>query len=130
MELQVEKANTVQLYGILEELSNTTYFRLFQINLDGKCKFWAKNVSEAKCNSSTEPEPFTFGPPKPKTQCSLDMTGSASGKKKSAAQSAPPVGFFGGFPMPTTVSLISKSITSQLKTMTNFSAPTCANPTS
>lgn len=36
--LQIEKANTVQLYGILDELVNTTYFRLFQINLEGKCK--------------------------------------------------------------------------------------------
>jgi len=35
---QIEKANTVQLFGILDELANTTYFRLVSINLDGKCK--------------------------------------------------------------------------------------------
>jgi ERO1-like protein alpha len=97
----VEIANNKQLYSIVEELVNTTYFRLFQINLDKKCKFWAKSVAEKKCDSSAEEEYLAaLKATKPeKSQCSLDLSDSstAAGKKK-AGFSSPPPGLFGGFP--------------------------------
>eukprot|EP00960_Hanusia_phi_P039610 753953-Hanusia_phi.AAC.10 len=63
------------------QLVNTTYFRLLQINLEGKCKFWTKAVSEAKCNSSATGEAAGAGEevegvkPKGKKQCDLDLSG-------------------------------------------------------
>jgi ERO1-like protein alpha len=39
---EVESANEQQLHEILRELTNTTYFRLFQVDLSRKCKFWNK----------------------------------------------------------------------------------------
>ena len=39
---EVESANEHQLHEILNELTNTTYFRLFQVDLSRKCKFWNK----------------------------------------------------------------------------------------
>ena len=36
----VEGANEAQLHSILSELTNTTYFRLFQVDLKRTCKFW------------------------------------------------------------------------------------------
>jgi len=86
----VEEANTEQLNGILDELANTTYFRLVKINLDAKCKFWDRTEGP-KCNSSTG----EYAPNKPKTQCALDMSGSAKNGKK-VAFSAPPPGIMGG----------------------------------
>ena len=38
----VENANEAQLHSILNELTNTTYFRLFQVDLKRTCKFWGK----------------------------------------------------------------------------------------
>ncbi|KAJ1475379.1 hypothetical protein T484DRAFT_1828670, partial [Baffinella frigidus] len=35
----VEIANTQQLSALLNDMANTTYFRLFQINLEGQCKW-------------------------------------------------------------------------------------------
>ena len=39
---EVETANEQQLHEILAELTNTTYFRLFPVDLSRKCKFWNK----------------------------------------------------------------------------------------
>ena len=36
----VERANEAQLHSILSELTNTTYFRLFQVDLKRTCTFW------------------------------------------------------------------------------------------
>ena len=46
----VEIANTQQLSALLNDLANSTYFRLFQINLEGQCKFWKKDGAK-NCNS-------------------------------------------------------------------------------
>ena len=96
----VESANNKQLFTIVEELVNTTYFRLFQINLDKKCKFWSKAVAEKKCESSTEEEYLAaLKATKPeKSQCSLDLSDSPTVGKKKAGFSSPPSGLFGGFP--------------------------------
>ena len=56
----VEAANTKQLHSILEELANSTYFRLMHINLDGKCRFFNKAVAEAKCTAGAPAAP-AFG---------------------------------------------------------------------
>ena len=39
---EVQSANEHQLHEILGELTNTTYFRLFQVDLNRPCKFWRK----------------------------------------------------------------------------------------
>ena len=39
---EVETANEQQLHEILAELTNTTYFRLFPVDLSRKCKSWNK----------------------------------------------------------------------------------------
>ena len=41
---EVEAANERQLHGLLSELTNTTYFRLFQVDLNRKCKFWNRDM--------------------------------------------------------------------------------------
>ena len=43
----VQSANEHQLHEILAELTNTTYFRLFQVDLNRPCKFWNKPDAEA-----------------------------------------------------------------------------------
>ena len=45
---EVESANEHQLHEILNELTNTTYFRLFQVDLSRKCKFWNKNKPQVR----------------------------------------------------------------------------------
>ena len=50
----VELANAEQLIGILDELANTTYFRMMEINMEGKCKFWG-DQPEKKCNKTLPP---------------------------------------------------------------------------
>ena len=45
---EVETANEQQLHEILAELTNTTYFRLFQVDLSRKCKFWNKNKPQVR----------------------------------------------------------------------------------
>ena len=94
----VENANEAQLHSILNELTNTTYFRLFQVDLKRTCKFWGKagaavdasagdvGDEEPKCAtgfgaaadafgadaSSSSASSFTSKAP-PKTMCSLDL---------------------------------------------------------
>ena len=87
----VEGANEAQLHSILSELTNTTFFRLFQVDLKRKCKFWGKGEDTGP--SCTAPSgdgglPFTTTPASresdasgsfskssepPKTMCSLDL---------------------------------------------------------
>eukprot|EP00740_Mantoniella_antarctica_P008721 CAMPEP_0181370030 /NCGR_PEP_ID=MMETSP1106-20121128/13157_1 /TAXON_ID=81844 /ORGANISM="Mantoniella antarctica, Strain SL-175" /LENGTH=134 /DNA_ID=CAMNT_0023486693 /DNA_START=246 /DNA_END=646 /DNA_ORIENTATION=+ len=43
---EVELANEQQLSQILRELTDTTYFRLFQVDLNRKCKFWNKTQED------------------------------------------------------------------------------------
>jgi len=40
----VEYVNSKQLHSILQELTNTTYFRLWKANLERTCLFWQKDV--------------------------------------------------------------------------------------
>ena len=44
----VQSANEHQLHEILAELTNTTYFRLFQVDLNRPCKFWTKPDAEGR----------------------------------------------------------------------------------
>ena len=86
----VEGANEAQLHSILSELTNTTFFRLFQVDLKRKCKFWGKGEDAGP--SCTAPSgdggsPFTTPASResdasgsfskssepPKTMCSLDL---------------------------------------------------------
>ena len=83
----VESANEAQLHSILSELTNTTYFRLFQVDLKRTCKFWrrAEDAAEDAAPSCTAPtsadaSPFGSGETTtsassepPKTMCSLDL---------------------------------------------------------
>ncbi|KAF4685561.1 fumarate reductase [Perkinsus olseni] len=50
----VQRANSAQLHSILEELANTTYFRLVRVAMDEDCDFtWGdKNKDEVTCGSS------------------------------------------------------------------------------
>jgi len=90
---EVERANEAQLHSILSELTNTTYFRLFQVDLKRTCKFWGSDdgggktrrdgdASDAEPSCSAPKSPFgeeeedgassAIGAP-PKTMCSLDL---------------------------------------------------------
>lgn len=48
----VEQANNAQLHAIMDEIMNTTYFRLFRIDLDRKCRFWGKGEDEEECENT------------------------------------------------------------------------------
>ena len=99
----VQSANEHQLHEILAELTNTTYFRLFQVDLNRPCKFWNKPDAEADAEEaqtcSAAPSdvsadaggfadagtPAAFGAraPEPPTMCGLDL---GSGPSASAAK--------------------------------------------
>eukprot|EP00941_MAST-03F_sp_MAST-3F-sp1_P004266 g4266.t1 len=53
----VEGANSKVLYEILEDLTNTTYFRLFRVNLDRRCHFWKSPGEEEKIEHSCSGPP-------------------------------------------------------------------------
>ena len=99
-------SNTKQLHNILEELSNTTYFRLMHINLDGKCRFFNKAVAEAKCSAGAPAppapafaDPFSVSPvEEPPAMCSLatDGGGRPGGKSFSGVGGAGGGGGGGG----------------------------------
>ena len=100
------QANSLQLYAILHELSNTTFFNFMQINMEGKCKFW-DGAPEKKCNKTL---PTTSGDsedveggggnlPQAKKACGLDLSG---GKFKAPQVNKPPPGMLGGFSPPPT----------------------------
>jgi hypothetical protein len=36
----VQKGNVAQLNPILKDLVNTTFFRIFRVNVEGTCKYW------------------------------------------------------------------------------------------
>jgi hypothetical protein len=44
--------------SILHELQDTQFFRLIQLNLDGKCLYWDKAVAEEKCANAAPANPF------------------------------------------------------------------------
>uniref|UniRef100_A0A7S4L0X3 Cytochrome b5 heme-binding domain-containing protein n=1 Tax=Guillardia theta TaxID=55529 RepID=A0A7S4L0X3_GUITH len=130
----VEKANSQQLHSILSELVNTTYFRLLQINLEGKCKFWTKAVSEAKCNSSATGEAAAGAgeevegvKPKGKKQCDLDLSGGGKVGEKKIGFNAPPPGLFGGF-MPPITNLVDKTISNDEKKLLDGESKVCDDP--
>ncbi len=50
---QIQRTNGAHLRETLEHLSNTTYFRLIQIDLGRDCKYWKKNASTSNCTSPT-----------------------------------------------------------------------------
>lgn len=50
----VQEANAAQLHSILSELANTTYFRLFRVNLDQKCKFWKNGENGSSSGSESD----------------------------------------------------------------------------
>eukprot|EP00961_Rhodomonas_salina_P224592 3036217-Rhodomonas_salina.4 len=123
----VEKANREQLWGILEELTNTTYFRLMQINLQGKCNFWGKGLDD--CNKTLpeteegDSEDIEGGGKKKKKACDLDLSNSptVAAKKPVPAFDTPPPGLFGGLPMggfppmPGQANVVDRTITQEEK---------------
>eukprot|EP01062_Namystynia_karyoxenos_P070728 TRINITY_DN6609_c0_g1_i1.p1 TRINITY_DN6609_c0_g1~~TRINITY_DN6609_c0_g1_i1.p1 ORF type:complete len:1174 (+),score=354.62 TRINITY_DN6609_c0_g1_i1:114-3635(+) len=64
----VELANSRQLNSILEELTNTTYFRLFRVDLNRPCPFWKETAGAPTC---TAPPPSAALAPEAPTLCSL-----------------------------------------------------------
>lgn len=51
----VEDANVHQLYALLSELSEATFFRLIHVNMDGKCPYWGGSEEEEHaCESKAE----------------------------------------------------------------------------
>ena len=53
----VEEANNAQLYALLSELSESAFFRLIKVNMDGKCPYWGgpeAEDDEPKCESKAE----------------------------------------------------------------------------
>ena len=125
----VESANTQQLYAILQGLTNTSYFRLMQINMEGKCKFWS-DAPEKKCNKTLPPvdgdsEEVQVGAgPKKKKSCDLDLTG--GGKVKTPPVNRPPSGMLGGFQPPTAP--VVKTITPEEQNLLN-TQKVCNDPT-
>ena len=128
----VEEANSQQIYAILNELTNTTYFRLMQINMQGKCKFWA-DQPEKKCNKTLPPvdgdsedvQGGGGGLPKKKKACDLDLGGN---KAKVPPVSRPPPGLLGGFQP--SAAPVAKTITPEEQNMLNtqreYNDPTLA----
>ena len=86
---EVERANEAQLHSILSELTNTTYFRLFQVDLKRTCKFWGRDEGRGDADAVRDAEPSCSAPKSPfgeaaadgssaiseppKTMCSLDL---------------------------------------------------------
>ena len=99
----VAYAVDLHLYGLLHELTNTSYFSLMQINVEGKCRFW--DGTGKKCNKTLPPvdgdsedvEGGTVHLPKKKKACDLDLTG---WKKIAPRVDKPPEGMLGGFQPP------------------------------
>ena len=126
----VEQANSEQLYAILHELTNTSYFRLMQINMEGKCKFAATLQPEKKCNKTLPPvdgdseDVQGGGGPKTKKSCDLDLSG--GGKVKVPPVNKPPSGLLGGFQPPSAP--IVKTITQEEQNALNVQKE-CNDPT-
>ena len=107
----VQSANEHQLHEILAELTNTTYFRLFQVDLNRPCKFWTKpdaeaGAEEAQTCSAAPPETgadaggfadagtsaaFGESAPEPPTMCSLDLASDVATAAKWAEGPTTPV---------------------------------------
>ena len=52
----VERANKAQLHELLSELATTPFFRLINVNMDGKCQYWGgPDEEEHVCESKAEP---------------------------------------------------------------------------
>jgi len=89
----VEAANNQQLSMLLHELSSTPFFRLINVNMDGKCQYWGgPDADEPACESKAEDTPVplcTLG-----TDASADpfgadaMGGGSSSPFSSDAQSS------------------------------------------
>ena len=96
----VEEANHEQLNKLLQEIVNTTYFRLFKVDLNAKCLFWEKDGKKGTCGSKDKPvvlsddkNPFASikgsNMKKPPTLCSLKKDPSKSKKLPWGPESAP-----------------------------------------
>lgn len=83
----IKTANSDYLLRLLEELTNTTYFRLFRVQLDGECPLDAEGEEpEApSCGSDEDPEPDGSAP---EPLCSLKGSDDSTGGSP----------FFGGSP--------------------------------
>merc|ERR1719158_1694271 len=57
---EIDKANTEQLHVLLQELSETTYFRLIRVNMEGKCQYFgapAEEDEEPACEGTVDDSP-------------------------------------------------------------------------
>ena len=54
----IEEANIEQLNTLLNELINTTFFRLFKVNLSAKCPFWKSNEPQETQSCGAEEKPL------------------------------------------------------------------------
>ena len=108
---EVQSANEHQLHEILAELTNTTYFRLFPVDLNRPCKFWNKpdaeaGAEEAQTCSAAPPDTsavaggfadagtsaaFGESAPEPPTMCSLDLASESATAAKWADTPTTPV---------------------------------------
>ena len=49
---KVEEANSAQLNALLTEVTETAFFRLISVNMDGKCQYWGgPDAEEPSCGS-------------------------------------------------------------------------------
>ena len=107
----VQSANEHQLHEILAELTNTTYFRLFPVDLNRPCKFWNKpdaeaGAEEAQTCSAAPPDTsadaggfaeagtsaaFGESATEPPTMCSLDLASESATASKWAETPTTPV---------------------------------------
>ena len=92
----IEYANKHQLYGLLSELSNTSFFRFMSINMEGKCAY-NNLLIEKKCNKTLPPldgdSENVEGVKGKKKACDLDFGES----KKPPLVNNPPEGMLSGY---------------------------------
>ena len=69
----VEAANSKQLNALLTEVTETAFFRLINVNMDGKCQYWGgPETEEPSCDGGKNDETFAaFAEPSAPPLCSL-----------------------------------------------------------
>ena len=88
----VQAANDQQLHAVLQELAATPFFRLINVNMDGKCPYWGGPEAEEPACASPVAEP-------PRRLCSLgadppaDSFGSSAFGAPGGFSSAPAMSF-------------------------------------
>ena len=85
----VEAANSAQLNTLLTEVTETAFFRLINVNMDGKCQYWGgPEAEEPSCDGGKNDETFAaFVEPSAPPLCTLGTDASDS-----ASSSADPFG--------------------------------------